>query len=111
MGITHGEPHFDPSEMSFSALHLAVLEDGRHLTLLDDRGRCVSGTPDLWQTTTVEEIAADARIVVGPDEAHGNPPDRTPARNRSDDPAIPIAVGFVAALAGARPVERCALGR
>lgn len=72
MDITYGESDFDPSEMSFSALHLAVLEDGRRLTLLDDRGWGVSGTPDLWQTTTVEEIAADARVVVGPDEAHGN---------------------------------------
>lgn len=33
--LLDGEPVYDPSEMSFSALHLAVLEDGRRLTLLD----------------------------------------------------------------------------
>ena len=27
---------------------------------------------DLWQETTVEEIAEDARTVVGPDEAYGD---------------------------------------
>lgn len=70
--LVHGEPVYDPSEMSFSALHLAVLEDGRRLTLLDDRGWTVSGPPDLWQETTVEEIANDARTVVGPDEAYGD---------------------------------------
>lgn len=70
--ITYGEPDCDPSQMSFSALHLAVLDDGRRLTLLDDRGWGVYGTPDLWQTTTLEEIATDARVVVGPDEADGN---------------------------------------
>lgn len=70
--IAHGEPVYDPSRMSFSALHLAVLDDGRRLTLLDDRGWGLSGPPDLWQKTTVEEIAEDARSVVGPDEAYGN---------------------------------------
>ena len=68
--LVHGEPVYDPSEMSFAALHLAVLDDGRRLTLLDDRGWGVSGPPDLWQETTVEEIAEDARTVVGPDEAY-----------------------------------------
>lgn len=70
--LVHGEPVYDPREMSFSALHLAVLDDGRRLTLLDDRGWSVSGPPDLWQETTVEEIVEDARTVVGPDEAHGD---------------------------------------
>lgn len=66
----------DDDRMSFSALHVAVLEDGRHLTLLDDRGWTVSGPANLWQWTTVEEVADDARTVVGPDEAYG---DRTQA--------------------------------
>lgn len=70
--IVHGEPDFDPSEMSFSVLHLAVLDDGRRLTLLDDRGWGVSGPPDVWHETTVEDIVQDARVVVGPDEAYGN---------------------------------------
>lgn len=33
----------DPHEMSLSASHLAVLDDGRRLTLLDDRGWGVHG--------------------------------------------------------------------
>lgn len=62
----------DDDRMSFSALHLAVLDDERRLTLLDDRGWTVSGPANLWQCTTAEEIAADARMVVGPDEAYGD---------------------------------------
>lgn len=62
----------DPREMSLSALHLAVLDDGRRMTLLDDRGWAVHGPPDIWRRTSVEEIEADARTVVGPDEPHGN---------------------------------------
>lgn len=64
------EPVYDPSEMSFSALHLAALDDGRQVTLLDDRGWGEHGPPDLWQQTTVEEIADTARTVVGPDEPY-----------------------------------------
>jgi hypothetical protein len=62
----------DPREMSFSALHQAVLEDGRRLTLLDDRGWSVHGPPDIWQQASVVEIHADARTVVGPDEPFGS---------------------------------------
>jgi len=40
-----GERVDDPREMSFSALHQAVLHDGRRLTLLDDRGWSVHGPP------------------------------------------------------------------
>ncbi len=58
----------DPRVMSLSALHLAVLDDGRRLTLLDDRGWTTSGPADVWQHTSAEEIAHDARVVVGPDE-------------------------------------------
>lgn len=57
--------------MSLSALHLAVLDDGRRLTLLDDRGWSEAGQCDVWGTTTVEAIAATARTVVGPDEPFG----------------------------------------
>lgn len=60
----------DPHEMSFSAVHQAVLRDGRRLTLLDDRGWAVHGPPDIWTRTSVEEIEADARAVVGPDEPY-----------------------------------------
>lgn len=70
---TMSGPYFDdPGEMSLSASHLAVLDDGRRLTLLDDRGWAVSGPPDVWHRTSVEEIEAEARTVVGPDEPYGN---------------------------------------
>lgn len=64
----------DPREISFSALHQAVLHDGRRLTLLDDRGWSVHGPPGMWQHASVEEIEADARTVVGPDEPYGSHP-------------------------------------
>lgn len=54
--------------MGFSALHLAVLDDGRRLTLLDDRGWGSHGPPGIWSYTSVEEIEQEARMVVGPDE-------------------------------------------
>lgn len=67
-----GECVDDAREMSLSALHQAVLRDGRRLTLLDDRGWGVHGPPDIWQRASVEEIEADARAVVGPDEPYGS---------------------------------------
>lgn len=57
-----------PRSMSVSALHLAVLDDGTRRVLLDDRGWTTQGPDDLWQHTTVEEIAETAVTVVGPDE-------------------------------------------
>ncbi len=62
----------DPCEMSLSALHLAVLDDGLRLSLLDDRGWGVHGPADIWHRTSVEEVEATARMVVGPDEPYGN---------------------------------------
>lgn len=76
----------DAHQMSVSALHEAVLEDGRRVLLLDDRGwtsaalTAYSGEgpedprrdqPDVWAVTSVEDIKETARFVVGPDE----PPD------------------------------------
>ncbi len=61
----------DPRSMSLSTLHLAVLDDGRRLTLLDDRGWAVHAPPDIWRRTTVEEIEETTRMVVGPDEPCG----------------------------------------
>ncbi len=63
--------------MSVSALHLAVLDDGRWLTLLDDRGWGVSGPSDIWRRTSVEEIETAARMVVGPGERTAAIPRRT----------------------------------
>lgn len=54
--------------MSLCALHLALLDDERRLTLLDDRGWSASGPPDLWDRTSRSEVEETARTVVGPDE-------------------------------------------
>ncbi|MEA2272709.1 MAG: hypothetical protein QOI98_1417 [Solirubrobacteraceae bacterium] len=68
----------DPAarRMSVSARLEAVLEDGRRVVLLDDRGW--SGhlsvapedepSPGVWAFETVEEMKRTARVVVGPDE-------------------------------------------
>jgi hypothetical protein len=76
----------DTRHMAVSARHEAVLSDGRHVVLLDDRGWSSSlrtafyagdasdrdflreQRPDIWATTSVEEIEQEARMVVGPDE-------------------------------------------
>jgi hypothetical protein len=73
-------------QRTVSARHEAVLEDGRRVLLLDDRGWSSSlhtafqagdapdrdsmreQQPDIWATTSVEEIEQEARMVVGPDE-------------------------------------------
>ena len=61
----------DHRRISVSALHEAVLADGRRGLLLDDRGWSASGPPDIWARTSVEEIVFTARTVVGPDEPFG----------------------------------------
>jgi hypothetical protein len=75
----------DNRQMTFSARHEAVLVDGRRVLLLDDRGWTWSSLiavqadasdrdstreqpPDIWATTSVEDIEQTARMVVGPDE-------------------------------------------
>lgn len=78
-----GDDDGDPRVMSVSVRQDAVLADGRRLVLLDDRGwsskLCFStddddasddGVPDVWSTTSVAELEADARVVVGPDEPY-----------------------------------------
>jgi hypothetical protein len=58
----------DTRGLSVSALHQAVLDDGRRIVLLDDRGwtssRGAAAAP-------VDEIKRTARVVVGPDEPWG----------------------------------------
>jgi hypothetical protein len=68
----------DPRELSVAARHEAVLDDGRRVTLLDDRGWTealrgagVDATSDVWRTTSERHIAEMARVVVGPDEPFG----------------------------------------
>lgn len=58
----------DPRRVSVSVSLSAILDNGRRITLLDDRGW---GSTGLWETTTVGEIEDTARTVVGPDEPAG----------------------------------------
>lgn len=60
------------AEFHVSAWHGAVLDDGRRVTLLDDRGwggRINRGS--IWPHLNRETIEHEARFVVGPDEAFG----------------------------------------
>jgi hypothetical protein len=61
--------------ISVSLRHEAVLEDGRRILLLDDRGwsETLGGAranevADIWALMSEEHIAETARVVVGPDE-------------------------------------------
>jgi hypothetical protein len=64
-------------DISVSARHEAVLDDGRRVILLDDRGWTSSlrgpGAKDVanvWETMSEREIVETARMVVGPDEPY-----------------------------------------
>jgi hypothetical protein len=68
----------DPREMSVAARHEAVLDDGRRVVLLDDRGWTsglrgagVDESTDAWRFASEREITETARVVVGPDQAFG----------------------------------------
>lgn len=76
-------PVDDARCMSLSARHEAVLADGRHVLLLNDRGwtsslGVASGKPvvaddrtaslDIWVATSIADIEETTRMVVGPDE-------------------------------------------
>lgn len=61
----------DPRRISLSARHEAVLANGRHVLLRDDRGWSESGPSTIWARTTIEDIVTTARTVVGPDEPFG----------------------------------------
>jgi hypothetical protein len=61
--------------ISVSARHEAVLEDGRRVLLLGDRGwsQTLGGfgageVADIWAVTSAHDIRETARVVVGPDE-------------------------------------------
>jgi hypothetical protein len=69
----------DPRELSVAARHEAVLDDGRRVILLDDRGWAerlcgpgVDETTDVWRSVSERHIAETARVVVGPDEPFGD---------------------------------------
>ena len=65
------EPVADVRQISVSARHEAVLVSGRRVLLLDDRGWGLSGPPNIWAMTSVEDIVDTTRTVVGPDEPFG----------------------------------------
>jgi hypothetical protein len=69
-----------PDRLAFSARLRAVLDDGRAVPLLTDRGWAESGLrpagDDPWASVSEQAIADSARLVVGPDE---------PPRGRSQD--------------------------
>ena len=68
------------SGASISARHEAVLTDGRHVLIFDDRGwtwsthRASAGQEttrlDPWTSSSLEQIESTARVVVGPDEPY-----------------------------------------
>ena len=69
------DPVANPRRLSVTARHEAVLSNSDRVLLLDDRGWSESifttdgsGPPDIWSTLTAGEIAATARVIVGPDE-------------------------------------------
>src|SRR6266700_3164996 len=68
----------DFRRLSVSARHEALLDDGRRVLLLDDRGwiQTLGGSgadevADIWAVTSEADVVATARVVVGPDEPFG----------------------------------------
>lgn len=70
----------DARRLSVCARHELMLDDGRRVLLLDDRGwsgEIVSdpSAPEpsgIWLTETAASLESDARMVVGPDEPAGD---------------------------------------
>jgi hypothetical protein len=65
--------------ISISARHEAVLDDGRRVLLLDDRGWAeelrgpgADEVSDIWAGASKDDIVRTARDVVGPDEPFGD---------------------------------------
>lgn len=76
--LTDTQDADDARSISVSARLEAVLDDGGRVLLLDGRGWTeglrgagADAVDDVWSTTSEGEIAETARVVVGPDEAHG----------------------------------------
>jgi hypothetical protein len=72
--IEDGDNEHTAGWMSVSALHQAVLDDGRRVVLLDDRdwtGQLSAAgphQPGIAAFETIEGLECEARDVVGPDE-------------------------------------------
>lgn len=71
----------EDQQISVSARHEAQLADGSRVLLLNDRGWGVSGPPDIWARTSVEDIVDTTRTVVGSDQPFG---DRSPDDMEAD---------------------------
>jgi hypothetical protein len=56
----------DPRQMSVSALHEAVLEDGRRVLLLDDRGWTSAALTAAWGARSRTVIPGGTRPTSGP---------------------------------------------
>jgi len=70
----------DHRHLAATARHEAVLSDDRRVPLLHDRGWGASGPPGIWAHTSVADVEATARTVVGPDE----PDEGRTARDMAD---------------------------
>ena len=68
----------DPGDLAVSVRHEAVIDDGRRIVLLDGRGFTESlrgpgsDRVDVWTSTSEDDLARTARVVVGPDEPYGD---------------------------------------
>ena len=58
-------------KLTFRVQEFADLDDGRRITLHDERGYSTSGPEDPWQFQTSESIEADVRTTVLPDDDDG----------------------------------------
>lgn len=56
----------DPRRMSITTDCQALLNTGIYVPLIGNRGWCQVGPPTLWAESSIEQIAATARAVVGP---------------------------------------------
>lgn len=64
-----GMPVLSPGGISFRVEEFAVLADGRRLRLHAERGFPLSAGVDPWQYLTLENLEADVRTTVLPDDA------------------------------------------
>lgn len=56
----------DARRISVSTRQHAVLDEGAHVVLIDDRGWCQTGPLTLWADLTAHVISDTARLVIGP---------------------------------------------
>jgi hypothetical protein len=64
-----GVPVLSPGGISFQVQEFAVLADGRRIRLHAERGFTLSGGADPWQFLTLQNLEADVRTTVLPDDA------------------------------------------